>query len=839
MTGFMHERAISRKTFVKGGGALIVGFSLAGTAGKAQAANANTPFGQRSPADFLPDPFQIDSWITVNADNTVTVTHGETELGHGTPTGILMLVAEELDMNMSQMHFAHVESWLQAVGGGSGSSGISTRSQTIRTAAALARQTLLGLASKQLGVPATQLSVADGVVSGGGKTVKYGDLLGGKLFMTQMTQANTGTLPAPAGNAGGFGTQPFGSIPGQPGSIVKPVSQYKVVGKAFPRIDIPAKVMGTYTYVQNVRIPGMLHARVVRPRGAGANTVENSKPLSIDESSISHIPNAQVVRVNDFVAVVAPREYDAIQAAAQLKVVWETKQGLPGDGNFWGWLRQVGDTNTQNPPRLTADDGPAVEAGLSKAAKTVSATYRYHYNSFMPIGPHCAVADIHPDGSGGTIYVQAQAINGIPGTIQSTLAGLPAPYGGKFANTPAANFRVIWYEGASSFGGGQTGEVNEQAAVISAVIGKPVRVQWMRWDQHGWDHYGMANLWDVTMGADSNGKIVAANWQTYGQAQSNIDETRRVLGQQSWPATPGSGGIAPSDGGSTATPYSNTLYTTAYKYPRRVTAKTQPLYGGAFKCNFLRAPSAPQSYFASEQIVDELAHALNMDPVAFRRQNIDPSTTIGARWLAVLDAATLAAGWKPKVAASNVKSGDVVTGRGIGLGTFASSQVAIVADVQVNKKTGRIWTQHLTIAQNNGITVGPQLVANQMSGAAIQGLSRAIWEQNRFNKERITSLDWVSYPILRFKDTPSVTLINVHPGEYTVVVPGALDTDVTKGNAEAYNEGWTLTGSGEPPTAAVGSAVANAFFDATGVRIRQSPMNPTNVRATLKAAGVA
>src|SRR5581483_9080587 len=180
MTGFMHERAISRKTFVKGGGALIVGFSLAGTAGKAQAANANTPFGQRSPADFLPDPFQIDSWITVNADNTVTVTHGETELGHGTPTGILMLVAEELDMNMSQMHFAHVESWLQAVGGGSGSSGISTRSQTIRTAAALAKQTLLGFASKQLGVAATQLSVADGVVSGGGKTIKYGDLLGGK-----------------------------------------------------------------------------------------------------------------------------------------------------------------------------------------------------------------------------------------------------------------------------------------------------------------------------------------------------------------------------------------------------------------------------------------------------------------------------------------------------------------------------------------------------------------------------------------------------------------------------------------------------------------------------------
>jgi nicotinate dehydrogenase subunit B len=321
--------------------------------------------------------------------------------------------------------------------------------------------------------------------------------------------------------------------------------------------------------------------------------------------------------------------------------------------------------------------------------------------------------------------------------------------------------------------------------------------------------------------------------------QSNIDETRRALGQQTWPAAPGNGGINPSDGGSTATPYSNTNYTAAYTYPRRVLNKTQPLYGGALKCNFLRAPSAPQQYFASEQIVDELAHAINMDPVAFRKKNIDPSTVIGARWLSVLDAATIAAGWKPKVAASNLKSGDVVTGRGVGLGTFANSQVAIVADVTVNKKTGKVVANHLTVSQQNGITIGPQLVANQMSGAMIQGLSRVMWEAVSWNKERVTTLDWVSYPLLRFKDTPTVTLVNAHPGEYKVVVPGALDTDVTKGNTEAFNEGWTLSGSGEPPTAAIGSAMANAIFDATGVRVRQSPLTPANVRAAFKAAGIA
>jgi nicotinate dehydrogenase subunit B len=262
------------------------------------------------------------------------------------------------------------------------------------------------------------------------------------------------------------------------------------------------------------------------------------------------------------------------------------------------------------------------------------------------------------------------------------------------------------------------------------------------------------------------------------------------------------------------------------------------MYGGAFRCGPLRAPNAPQSYFASEQIIDELAHAANMDPIAFRRLNIDPTTVASQRWLSVMDATTIAAGWKAKVAASNLKSGDIVTGRGFGFGTFASSQIGMVADVTVSKKTGKIVANHLFIAQNNGITNGPQLVGNQMSGAAIQGLSRALYEQLTFTKERITSVDWVTYPILRFKDAPKVTLINVHPGEYTVIVPGATTGDVRAGNTEAFNEGWLTSGSGEPPGTAIGSGMANAFFDATGVRIRQAPMTPATVRGTLKAAGV-
>ncbi len=663
------------------------------------------------------------------------------------------------------------------------------------------------MASTKLGVPVANLTVASGVVSGGGQTVKYGDLIGGKLFNYTMSTNNGGQTSA---------------TPGQ--GIAKPVSQYQVVGKSFPRIDIPAKVNGTYTYVQNVHIPGMLHGRRVRPRGAGANTALNDRPVSVDPTSISHIPGAQVVQVQNWLGVVAPKEYDAIQAAAQLKVVWQSDPKLPGSGNYWSWLRKAGDTNTDNPARYTTLTGN-VDAGLAGAAKTVSATYQYHYNSFMPIGPHCAVADVDVANNTATVYVQAQALTGLPANLAGVINSLTG------GNMPTQNVRVVWYEGASSFGGGQTGEVNEEAVVLSTKLGKPVRVQWMRWDQHGWDHWGMANLWDVKMGADANGNIVAADWTSYGQAQSNIDQTKLLMGTATWPAIPGSGGLAPMD----SPLYSNTT--------RRVLAKTQPLYGGSFKCNFLRAPSAPQQFFASEQVVDELAHAMNMDPVAFRRQNIDGTQVAGARWLAVMDGATIAAGWKPKVANSNPQTGSVRTGRGFGFGTFAGSQVAIVADVQVNMKSGRIWAQHLYIAQNNGVTIGPQLVANQMSGAAVQGLSRALWEQPTFTKERLTSLDWVSYPILRFKDAPAVTLVNVHPGEYVTVNPdlgnGGLAIDVSKGNTNAFANGWTLTGSGEPPTAAVGSAVANAFFDATGVRIRMAPMNPTHVRATLKAAGVA
>jgi len=834
MTGLLHEKSFSRKSFVKGGGALVIGFSAAGAlVGNAKADQIVPPiadhpsegtFQERGPQDYLPNLQSIDSWITLNADNTVTVTHGETELGHGTPTGILMIVAEEMNMNFDQMWYARPESWLNVTGGGSGSSGISSRSTQIRAAAAYANQVLLGMASTKLNTPVASLTVSGGVVSGAGGQVTYAQLLGGQLFNYVMPLVGTA-----GGSTSATATQ---FTPGT--GIAKPVSQYNVVGRSFPRIDIPDKVSGHYTYIQNVRVPDMLHARRVRPRGAGANTVENDTPISIDASSIANIPGAQVVQVQNFVAVVAPLEYNAIQAAAQLKVDWQTSQGFPQtSSNFWSWLREAGDTNTLNPARYTTDTG-SVPAALAGAAHTISATYKYHYNSFVPIGPHCSVADVRLDLNMATIYVQAQALTGLSNTAQTIIKTISG------VTLPPQNIRIVWYEGASSFGGGQTGEVNEEATLLSTKLGKPVRVQWMRWDQTGWDHWGMGHMADVKAGTDAHGNIVAFDWTSYGQAQSNIDEDQRLLGLATWAAVPGNNGFSPTD----AAVYNSTGYGTKYQYQRRVLSKTQPLYGGALKCNFLRAPSAPQTYFHSEQAIDELAYLNQMDPVAFRAQNIDGTAVLGARWLSVLNAATQAANWQPRVANSITQTGVIRTGRGFGFGTFASSQVGMVAEVQVNMKTGKFVATHVTSAQNNGITIGPQLVANQNSGALIQGLSRCMVEEANWNTERVTSLDWVSYPILRFQDHPAVTIVNAHPGQYVTVIPGDFTTstnagtDVTAGNTAAFNEGWTLTGSGEPPEAAIGSAMANAFFDATGVRIRQTPMNPEAVRGVLKAAGV-
>jgi CO/xanthine dehydrogenase Mo-binding subunit len=779
MTGLIPEREFSRKTVVKGG-ALVVGFALAGSAltGKARAAAPTA-------AGYLPDPNQVDSWLTIGADNTATLNTSQIETGNGIMTGFLMIAAEELDMDLSQMRYGPDDTYIVlATGGEGGSNAIAGTAGPIRAAAVSARQALLGLASTKLGVPAGSLTVSKGVVSGGGQTVTYGQLIGGSLFHVAMPPSYNMAL------VGGFGP-PTGLTAGQ--SPAKPISSYSLVGTSPARVDIPSKVTGTYTYVHNVHIPGMLHGRVVRPRGQGAWGA-GAPIVSVDPTSIAHIPNVQIVQKGDFLGVVAPLEWNAIQAAVQLKVTWKDDPILPGNGNLFGAMRAETTSDA-----VQASNGNA-NAGLASAATVISHSYSYPYNGHLPIGPMCCVADVTP--TGATIFSSTQDIESLASTVASIIGMTPS------------QVRVKYYEGSGSYGSNTQEDVAESAALMSQSVGKPVRVQFMRWDEHGWDYYGPGHTVDLTAGVDAKGNIVGYSYTGWQIPYYTILTPAELIGKPTPDPTQGFTGfgyIDPSNAGG------------QYTIPNlQVTSKAVPvLDSGYFKVTFLRAPSAQQALFASEQMVDELAHAANMDPVAFRSQNIatanDPAAGSpgGGAWIDVLNAVAKAANWQPKVAGSNLGSGNVVTGRGVALGGFAASQVGVVADVSVNKKTGKITVDHLYASQVNGLTISPGLVQNQMSGNLIQGLSRGLLEQVAFSKSHVTSLDWVSYPILRFTDSPPVTTVSIQR------------TDLPS------------TGSGEPVNAPVGAAVANAFFDATGVRIRQAPMSPARVRATLKAAGVA
>jgi len=759
----MLKKEFSRKSFLKGGGAMVVGFSLAGAefAGKAQA--AESPFASNG----SPDLGQVDTFIAIHADNTATIKTGRVELGQGSTTGMLVLAAEELDMDVNQLYFARNDTNVTPdTGLTAGSSTIASAGPRVRSAAATARQVLLGMAATQLGVPVATLSVSKGVVSGGGKTVTYGQLIGDKLFNVTMAAQSINPGVAPS----------------------KPISSYKLVGIArVPRVDIPPKVSGTYVYAQNIRVPGMLHGRLVRPRGQGAYG-DGTAPaiLSVDEKSISHIPNARVLRRGNFLGVVAPKEYDAIQAAAQLKVKWAPMPPISGNGNMWKQMRAF-DSSGQVPARIGAANGN-FDGAFASAAKTVTASYAHAYNGHMPIGPACAVADVTDDGA--LVMANTQSCY----AVRTKLAAiLPLPLN---------KIRVVYYEGASSFGNSPARyDSSQAAAVLSQLAGAPVRLQFMRWDEHGWDNYGPAQLMDIRGGVDANGKIVAFEYTHFGIpgiSQTLDDPTRQQVGVP-LPAP----GLGPVD-----TTNSGTQYNIAN---RRVIAKSLPLFNNYFKTSSLRAPQAPQTCFGSEQMIDELAHAAGMDPYQFRLQNI--TTADQNQWRDVLVGVAKLANWQPRVAASNLSNANVVHGRGIALGSFAGSQAGVVVDIEVNKKTGKIIVKDAYASQIAGLSVYLPGVEQQMDGNLVMGASRAVSETVVFNKAQVTSLDWVSYPIMRFKESP-----NTH---YEIV----QRTDLVP------------TGSGEPPAAPIPASIANAFFDATGVRIREAPMTPARVRAVLKAAG--
>jgi CO/xanthine dehydrogenase Mo-binding subunit len=584
-----------------------------------------------------------------------------------------------------------------------------------------------------------------------GRSVKYGDLLGDKPFNVRLT----GKAPR------------------------KPVSRYNLVGTRVARLDIPDKVAGKYTHMQHVRVAGMLHGRIVRPRGQGAYGT-GAKPIEIDEASIKNIAGARVVRKGDFVGVVAEREWDAVKAAGALKVTWKPDASLPGNGRLYDAMRTAKSTDS-----IAVDIGD-IAKGFAGAAHVASATYHLPYQAHLPFGPNCALADVGADGA--LVMSSTQ-------DIYNSRRGLAAALG-----LPEERVRVQYYEGSGTFGHSCYEDCAQAAAIMSQAVGKPVRVQFMRWDEHGWDNFGPAHVAEVRAAIDGSGRIVAYEYHGWQHGWFVTESTHELVhGTPPRERNSGSNSIIV-----------NRMSTGAmYAIPnRRVVSHMIPM-AGLLKGAPLRSPMDMHYSFASEQVIDELARAARMDPLEFRRRNI-----AGERWLGVLNAAAAAAGWRPRVAASALSDAEVVTGRGIGIGTHHVSFGAAVAEIEVNKRTGEIVATNLYGALDAGLAVNPALIENQIIGMMVQGVSRVLKEEVTFSDSNVTSLDWESYPVLRFAEHPNVT----------PVVVQRLDEP--------------STGAGEEVMGSTGAAIANAFFDATGARLRQYPMTPKRVLAALERAEI-
>lgn len=739
------QLALSRRDLLKGG-ALIVGFNIAGPLTSPLQGPLATPA-----AAAAPDAELLDSWIAVHADNTATVFMGKVELGQGSTTGMLQIAAEELDLAMSQVSAARIDTNVTPNQGPSVASlSIMDNGPQLRAAAAEARQALVRLAAIRLDAPPDRLTVKDGIVTVEGdlsRAVSYGDLIGDRRFNIKVT----GNAPQ------------------------KPVSQYRLVTTRAPRVDIPDKVSGKYVYMQHVRVPAMLHGRIVRPRGQGAYG-DGARVVSIDASSISDIAGARVVRRGDFVGVVAEREWDAVRAAEKLEVTWDVPPRLPA-GKLFEAMRA-----SRTADSVIVESGD-VAAALALATHVASATYYGPYQSHAPFAPSCALADIGPESA--LVMCSTQFPHGVRDMLAQTL-GLNAE-----------QVRVSYYEGAGVFGRACHDDCAIAAAVMSQAIGRPVRVQFMRWDELGWDNYGPAHLADVRGGVDAAGNIVAFEYHGWHHGWNTAETSQELaLG----------GPVQPPVSGRARLVNKETL-SAVYAMPnvRLINHHVSGL-DGYLKGGNLRSPMDLSICFASEQTIDELAHAVRIDPVEFRRRNMtDP------RWLGVLDAVAQAAGWAPRGVRTAPSDGAILTGRGVALGTHIVSRGAAVADIEVDRQSGQIRVKHLYGALDAGLAVNPALVENQIEGMLVQAVSRALIEEVQFTKTNVSSLDWKTYPVLRFADHPGVTPIVVQ----------RLDE--------------RSTGAGEEVMGAAVGAIANAFFDATGARLREYPMTPDRVRAALKA----
>lgn len=741
----MRAHQMTRRTLLARGGALIVSLGLAGVVPRARARAVGAP-AKTVAAD------QVDAFLAVGQDGTVTVYTGKVDLGTGTATALPQIVAEELDVPFERVRLVQGDTALTPDQGPTwGSLTIQAAGVQLRQASATARRALLGMAARRLGVPAGDLEVADGVVRARGdasRSVSYGQLIGGAEF--HLTVDKAAPLKDPAG--------------------------YAVVGRAVPRVDIPAKTTGEFTFMQDVRVPGMLHGRVVRPPAIGARLV------SVDEGSVRGIKGlVRVVRIGDFLGVVAETEWAAIKAARQLRATWSRWEGLPPMDHLYEYVRStpvVKDEVTQN----VGDAG----AALAGAARRLSATYAFGIHLHGSIGPSCAIADFR--GGRLTAWSSTQA----PHWMRAQLAGV--------LGLSPDDIRVIYVEGAGCYGRNGQEDALADAAVLSRAVGRPVRVQWMREDEHGWEPKGPPTLVDVRGGLDGAGNVVAWQSEFFIPRISSITDGVPLL--------------AATLGGLPHNPEAmnpgNIFQDSAvgYVFPN-AHAVVHRLATTPFRPSWIRSPGRMQNTYANEAFMDELAAAAGADPIEFRLRHLRD-----LRGAAVLRAAAARAGWIPR-ASPRTGAAASPSGRGRGVSYVkyenARTYVAAVAEVEADRQSGRIRVTRVVVAHDCGQVINPDGVRAQIEGCVVQTVSRTLKEELRWDRSRVTSLDWQTYPILTFPEVPRVEI------------------ELLDRPAEPP---W---GVGEPAAAVVPAAISNAVFDAIGVRLRTVPFAPERVAAAARA----
>lgn len=747
---------MKRRQLLKAAGSLVVGFTLR----DAFPLLAQQPAGGVLPSTL--DPKDVDSALAIHADGSVTVFTSKVDVGTGMRIAIAQMAAEEL--SVATHHVTVVDgdtATCPNTGGTGGSTGLTRGGTAVRQAAATARQEILKLAAERLRVPVERLTIIDGVVqpTTGGRGVGIGALVGNRRL----------------------------SVPVDPKAPLVAPSNYARVRQSAPRPDVPAKCTGRHAYVQDHSVKGMLHARVIRPPAIGATL------SSVDEQPISHLPNVRVVRVKDFLAVVAPDEWTAVRAARELRATWSEWRGLPRHEDLERYVREGAIEREQTlvnrgpsgpVPPSDADAG-AIDAALALASTRMSATYFWPCQSHASLGPSSAVADIK--GDGGTIWTSSQVTYG----LRNTIARL-------FELTPE-KLRVVFVEGSGSYGTNGADHAAADAVLISKTIQQPVRVQWSREDEHAWDPKGPQQLLELRAGLDGSGRIAA--WDTQMWIPVNRRGARILLAASA-------AGISQDNGRDAAGIFENGE--PPYDADR-VRVHVHWLRDTPLNPSNLRAPGKPANIFAVEGFTDEIAARQKIDALEFRASRLrDP------RALAVLERASTAFGWKPRPSPNPEPQGEWATGRGLAYVRYkmAENYIATFIEVAVQRATGRIDVKRVVCAHDCGLVVNPDALRHQIEGGIVQGLSRALHEEVQFDESRVTSVDWASYPILRFPEVPSIEVILIERPEET------------------------LWGGGEASTVPVAAALANAFFDATGIRLRRVPFTAERVRLALSGKPV-